>query len=363
MNFSRSFHAFGLVILPTLLLAACSQGGPGMNDGEMVDLKVAKSIEIGPADEKAEAIVTAAKAFLATLSAEQRQTATYAFDDNAQRAKWSNFPTSFVTRGGIMRKDLNETQLAALDALLAEVMSADGARNARLQMAADDTLVNGNNGPAADFGSGFYYVAFLGEPSVTSPWMFQFGGHHLALNVTLVGPKASFSPMLTGGQPLTVEFEGQKVYITRKEVEAARAFLASLSTEQKAQAIRGDEAINILLGPGEYGTTLAPEGVKGADLTDAQQALLLAVIEARVGQFNARDAAIKMAQVRNGIDDTYFGWWGPVEPFGAAYFRIAGPRIALEYGPQSMGGNATEHAHNMYRDPANDYGAGWVAAK
>ena len=359
MIFSPKF----LPVAAAMLITGCSQGGPGGEAGETVDLKLAQTIEVGPADEKAEAIVTAATAFLATLSDEQRKAATYEFNDNTQRALWSNFPTSFVARGGIMRKDLNATQLAALDALLNEVMSADGARNARLQMAADDTLVGGNGGPAADFGSGFYYVAFLGEPSTASPWMFQFGGHHLALNVTLVGAKASFSPMLTGGQPLTVEFEGQKVYITRKEVEAAEAFLASLTPEQKAQAIRGDEAINILLGPGEYGTTLAPEGVKGADLTDAQQTLLLAVIEARVGQFNARDAAAKMAQVRNGIGDTYFGWWGPVEPFGAAYFRIAGPRIALEYGPQSLGGDATEHAHNMYRDPTNDYGAGWVAAK
>ena len=360
---ARKFQSDTAAILPVLVLAGCSQGGPAGQAGETVDLRLAETIEVGPADEKAEAIVAAANAFLATLSDEQRQAATYEFSDNTQRARWSNFPTSFVTRGGIMRKDLNETQLAALDVLLNEVLSADGARNVRFQMAADDTLVNGNSGPSADFGSGFYYVAFLGEPSTTAPWMFQFGGHHLALNVTLVGAKASFSPMLTGGQPLTVNYEGQQVYITRKEVEAAQAFLASLTPEQRAQAIRGDEAINILLGPGEYGTKLAAEGVKGADLTDAQRALLLAVIEARMGQFNARDAALKMAQVRNGLDDTYFGWWGPSEPFGAAYFRISGPRIAMEYGPQSLGGDAAEHAHNMYRDPTNDYGAGWVAAR
>jgi hypothetical protein len=27
-----------------------------------------------------------------------------------------------------------------------------------------------------------YYLAFVGTPSVTTPWMLQFGGHHLAIN-------------------------------------------------------------------------------------------------------------------------------------------------------------------------------------
>lgn len=60
----------------------------------------------------------------------------YAFDDNAQRARWSNLPVSFVQRGGIMRGDLNERQSAALDRLLEQVLSEEGVRNARLQMAA-----------------------------------------------------------------------------------------------------------------------------------------------------------------------------------------------------------------------------------
>jgi hypothetical protein len=32
-----------------------------------------------------------------------------------------------------------------------------------------------------------YYLAILGEPSATQPWMIQFGGHHLAINMTIVG--------------------------------------------------------------------------------------------------------------------------------------------------------------------------------
>ena len=32
------------------------------------------------------------------------------------------------------------------------------------------------------------------------------------------------------------------------------------------------------------------------------------------------------------------------------------PTAAVEYSPQSMGGNVANHIHGIYRDPTNDYG-------
>ncbi len=46
-------------------------------------------------------VVHAANSFLATLTADQRQKVMYAFDDDAQRVRWSNLPSGFVPRGGI----------------------------------------------------------------------------------------------------------------------------------------------------------------------------------------------------------------------------------------------------------------------
>jgi hypothetical protein len=37
----------------------------------------------------------------------------------------------------------------------------------------------------AMFGKDLYYISLLGAPSEKTPWMLQFGGHHLALNVTI----------------------------------------------------------------------------------------------------------------------------------------------------------------------------------
>jgi len=58
------------------------------------------------------------------------------------------------------------------------------------------------------FGSDLYYISFLGKPSTTAPWMLQFGGHHLSLNITIVGSKGVMTPSLTGAQPAT--FKGRR---------------------------------------------------------------------------------------------------------------------------------------------------------
>lgn len=193
--------------------------------------------------------------------------------------------------------------------------------------------------------------------------MFQFGGHHLAINVTVFGPDLTFSPMLTGGEPLRIDVDDATVYITEKETVAAQAFMDSLNAAQKAAATRGSKDINLVLGPGEFGTSVVPEGIKGSDLNEAQLALLLDVIAARLGFINADDFAAKMEAVTADLDDTYFGWWGPEGELGAAYFRVTGPSVIIEYAPQDMDGDPTDHAHNMYRDPSNDYGIKWIAAE
>jgi hypothetical protein len=63
--------------------------------------------------------------------------------------------------------------------------------------------------------------------------------------------------------------------------------------------------------------------------------------------------------------DTWFAWSGPttVTPGKniAAYYRIQGPKLVIEYAPQRLGGDPTMHIHTMYRDPTNDYGRGVTA--
>lgn len=327
-----------------------------------LEIKLKNNYEVPAADKKTEAIVTAARFFLDSLDDSQRQAATYRFTDNAQRSNWSNLPEGMVPRGGVMLGVLTEAQRANLDKLLGELLSEAGMENITHQLAAEDLLISGDVLGVMKYGSRYFTAAFLGEPSTTEPWMFQFGGHHLAINATVFGPNVSFSPMLTGGQPLHLHLDGDDIFVTQSESAAAQEFMNSLTVEQKGQAVRADQPIDLLLGPGKYGATVAPEGIKGSELTALQKTLLLDVIEARLGFMNNDDYTQKMKAVVADIEDTYFGWWGRQDILGAAYFRVTSPSIVLEYAVQN-GEDTADHVHSMYREMDNDYGSAWIGAE
>lgn len=320
-------------------------------------------------DQQTALMVERANAFLSTLDASQRAAVTYSFDDDTQRSNWTNFPDPIrIERGGIKTGSLNDDQSAALYEMLGAFLSEQGLQNVVQQLAADDAVAlldaeeegffarifGGGGGP--NFGSDHYFVSFLGEPHLTEPWMMQFGGHHLAINATVVGADVSFSPMLTGGEPLDFDHNGEAISLAGREAAAADALLASLSDDQRAQAIVGASRAELALGPEQDGQTVAAEGILGRALSAEQRDLLVALIEARLGMINANDLAPKMDAIRANLDETAFGWWGP-EDARAAYFRITGPTVVIEYAAEEDDLGGTNHAHNIYRDLTNDYGA------
>ena len=61
----------------------------------------------------------------------------------------------------------------------------------------------------------------------------------------------------------------------------------------------------------------------------------------------------KMDEMKKNIQETWFAWSGPTTNGSAAYFRIQGPTLVIEYAPQG----GVDHIHTIYRDPTNDYGA------
>ncbi len=154
------------------------------------------------------------------------------------------------------------------------------------------------------------------------------------------------------------------IYIALEEAVQGSALLNSLTDEQRKKAVIGSEFIDLVLGPGKDGKALQPEGLPGAEMDLQQKAQLLALVEARLEIImNADHRAAKMTQVRENLNQTYFAWFGPKEPLGAAYWRVTGPTVLLEFSPQALGGDPTQHAHNIYRDPTNDYGVAWAPPK
>jgi len=134
--------------------------------------------------------------------------------------------------------------------------------------------------------------------------------------------------------------------------------MMALTPEQQKQATLEAKFADMVLGAGEDGKTLQPEGVRAATLTARQQQLLLDLVSEWVGIVNDAEAAARMADVKTNLAQTYFAWSGPVTREGGAYFRIQGPTVHIEYAPQAGRGDdgLPSHIHTIYRDPSNDYG-------
>src|SRR5579871_4897369 len=303
-------------------------------------------------------IVEAGKKFVASLDEGQRGKAVYDFKDGEQRKRWSNLPTTMVKRGGLRMGDLKKPQQDLVYALLEAALSPDGYKKIRGIVEADETL----RGPGGNnmFGRDNYYVSLLGQPSATEPWMIQFGGHHLGINVTLVGEQKTIAPSHTGVQPAIYEFEGKTIQPLGGETDKAFALVGSLDEKQRKQAVLGAEMHDLVLGPGRDGQTIQPEGIKGAALNAKQREMLADLAGEWIGILSESAAKGKMEELKKQIDETWFAWSGPTEKGKAAYFRIQGPSVFIEYAPQRLGGDATKHIHTIYRDPTNDYGAKWT---
>jgi Protein of unknown function (DUF3500) len=309
--------------------------------------------------------VEAARAFLDALDAKQREKAKLEFASE-KKSKWSNLPVTFVPRNGVRLADLTKDQRAKAMGVLAAVLSKSGYQKAVDIMDGDEKLATSpakgkakGKGPRTMFGAGLYYLGIFGEPSETKPWMVQFGGHHLGINVTVIGKHLVLTPTHTGTQPARFERDGKTVRPLGLEADKAFELVNALDAKQRAQAVIGTRAQQeLLLGPGRDGKTVEPKGVKGSALTADQKALLLDVIGAWVNIVEADAAAARMASIKGKIADTYFAWSGPTEKGSAAYFRVQGPTVVIEYAPQG----GTDHIHTVIRNPEDDYGAGLLKA-
>jgi hypothetical protein len=277
--------------------------------------------------------------------------------------------------------DITPSQRAAVMSLLSIALSRDGYRKVTAIMRGDEVLrKTAGSGPPRDgpnggggaqnrggqaggrgrgpgggvvFGEDEYYLAFVGMPSVTAPWMLQFGGHHLAINLTLLGSQATLAPSLPAAQPATYTFEGQTIRPLGRENDKGFALINALDGRQRDEAILNYRVSDLVLGPGQDGRTIQPEGIRASALSASQQTMLWDLVKEWAGIMNDAYAESRMQELRASLNDTYFAWSGPTSNGSAAYFRVQGPTLVIEYAPQ----DSVDHIHTIYRDPTNDYGA------
>jgi len=133
-------------------------------------------------------VVAAANAFLSTLNDAERARCTFGFA-SSQRTGWSNLPSGIFQRNGLRFGDITPRQRDAALALVAAALSREGYQKVTDIMNGDEVLKNagggrtggrqggaapgggGGRGGGVRFGLDEYYIALLGAPSATTPWM------------------------------------------------------------------------------------------------------------------------------------------------------------------------------------------------
>jgi hypothetical protein len=279
------------------------------------------------------------------------------------QAVWSNYPVSDVPRPGLKLGSLSKPQREAAMQMLKELLSTKGYEKVMEIMGSDQALADGGTNFAS--GKDVYTLAILGTPNEKTPWMVEFNGHHLGLNVVIAGSQGVLTPTLTGAQPSVYQSGGKTVRVLATENDKAFNLLNTLDKTQLKKVILNYTIGDLVLGPGHDGEVIVPEGLKASSMTHKQKEMLIDLISQWAGIINDAYVQARMKEIRAGIDDTYFAWSGPTTheagKNGSAYYRIQGPRVIVEFSPQGVGGDPTMHVHTIYRDPLNNYGNAFYA--
>ena len=310
-----------------------------------------------------EPVRKAAETFLASLSKDQRARTQFRIDDPEWR-KWMN--QHFYVRQGVSFGEMSTPQRDAALRLLVAALSAKGMMLSRDVMRLNETLAEMKNN-WEEYGEGRYWLTVMGEPSEKEPWGFQLDGHHLIINYFVLGDQVVMTPSFWGSEPVVAKsgrYEGTA--ILQEEQDKGLAMINGLPEEQKKKAIlEFSKAGNNNVGEAfKDNVVLAFAGVRAADLSQEHKDQLLELIGLYVNNMDEGQAKVKMDEVKQHLDNTYFAWIGKTGPDDVFYYRVHSPVVLIEFDHQKpialgdrSGPPTKDHVHALIRTPnGNDYG-------
>lgn len=312
---------------------------------------LAASIRIDPG-------AVAARAFLDTLTPEQRAVAQLDFDD-PNRLDWHYTPRA---RRGVSLRDLNDDQRRAAHSLLRACLSTQGYTQSVGVMELDqflrEQLEAAGRGPGPRDPLG-YHITIFGEPDGDGLWGWRFEGHHLSLNFSgETGAITSVTPHFVGANPAEVRAGRRAGWRLMADEEAlGRALLESLTDEQRSEAIiAGSAPSDIILSPGAGADRLGEaRGVAIGDMTPAQRDIALRLLHTYIDRLRHDLGREQMQRINHaGLGAVRFAWAGSAAPGAGHYYRLHGPTFAIEYDNTQNGAN---HIHTVFRDLERDFGA------
>jgi hypothetical protein len=309
----------------------------------------------------------AARAFLASLTPEQRGRSRFAVDDDEWR-KWMN--QHFYVRQGVSFQEMSEPQREKALGLLRASLSARGLQLSRDIMRLNHTLGELNGDDFEQYGEWLYWITVMGEPSADQPWGWQVDGHHLIINYFVLGDQVVMTPAFFGSEPATAvsgKYKGTSVL--QEERALGLAMIRALDDAQRKKAVlRVSKTGNDNLGEAfKDNLVLDYAGVRASDLTPPQRRQLLELVERYLGNLADGHARVKLDEVERHLDETSFAWIGGTEDRSVFYYRVHSPVILVEFDHQlpanarhlaaDPGVPSRDHIHTVTRTPnGNDYG-------
>jgi hypothetical protein len=308
------------------------------------------------AERSASSMSTAATRFLAALTPEQRQQATFALDSE-ELTRWHFIPTNMFPRKGVPIKEMTEPQRTLARDLLKAGLSQHGYLTASGIMDLETVLkaieVNGRNVRDPEL----YYLSVFGTPAAKATWGWRVEGHHLSLHFVVGnGTAVASSPAFFGTNPAEVRDGAQKgMRLLATQEDTARALLMALDPAQKTTATFATAApTDILTMTTVKIDPLTPAGLAASAMNPAQREMLMQVIDAYTSKMADDIAADRKAKIKAaGLDQITFAWAGGAERGVKHYYRVQGPTFLLEYDNTQNDGN---HVHSVWRDFNGDFG-------
>lgn len=307
-------------------------------------------------------ILASAEAFLGGLTEEQRGRTLFPVDDSEWR-KWDN--RHMTKRQGVGFNEMSEAQRALAFEMLRQSLSAKGLKKTQDIMKLNGTLAELANN-FKEYGEWLYWVTIMGKPSDTEPWGWQLDGHHVVINYFVLGDQVVMSPVFMGSEPIEAkEGKFQGTIVMQDEQNKGLSLLKLLSEEQRKQAVimNKKDGNNNLTEAYKDNVKLDYAGIAGAKLDETQKQMLLVLIEEYVGNMRDDHAKVRMSEVKEHLDRTFFAWIGGETAESVYYYRIHSPVILIEFdhqrrvAPFQTQTPTREHIHTVVRTPnGNDYG-------
>ena len=325
---------------------------------------------VAPVEEIRKALVHALEVF----SDAELEIVSHPVDSKVRRA-WMN-PEVYMNRFGLRLDEIDVVKRKAILDVLSASLSERGYSKVTNLLKINEFLGEVVGAPRV-LNKDSYNFNVFGDCQKDEVWGWNFYGHHVCLNCTVVRNHLVITPVFFGAEPVLID-AGNNAGITelKKEERLGLELVRSLPDEvsqhvvlytkkldEKLPVGRNVIADELILGGAFQDNRVIPyEGACVNLFPSDSKSLLIELIATYFEYLPEGVFAKKMEEVGRHLDQTFFCWIGgtdDVEPF---YYRIQSPVLFIEFDHHAgVFLSNTEakrfHIHTVIRTPnGNDYG-------